>query len=680
MHPVVIAEVQQSRQHIAKALVLLLVICLGLRLTLGSRGVLLALLVVLPNWAMGLGLGTFAEEITKGQFRFLYSLPVSPRSIWFVKFVSGLVSALLFAAFVCAVLFIAPDESLHGALDSLRILNLTLPSLLALCGALALYCFSSGMLAISMCSSTRSASIIIVVIMYLPLGAAWMSSVTTDRIPAMPILMATFLVPAALLLAGSYVLFAMRNPFLERRWRARAVGSAFILATAGLLVGGAAITSTIAEASAQPHFDQVFSMSLSPDRTMIFLVTMEGASHTRGFIVSLDGTVLHRLGRNVVMWDSPALTWLTAPDARQVLFRRVLRTEREPDDLAQAQSEWLLYDLDTRATRVLNDPHGADNEVYYQYVCWSTDGRSLLGYRVDRRPSGTVSAFRLNIATGQLDEAPIGEGESLHVYPHSGSLLNVNDSTEDYKAAPVVRLYDLERRAFLTIKLPDRTIDAVAATNGFGVAVRRLVDATSVGYEVVQVSTGDNPPQILLDRARLPRGTLAQAVDHSVGYVSVRLLYGSEWVLCRVADQAPDATDFTIGYWLINSACGTLIPLPDQTEFDVVFVDAFTDRMLLRMEVPEADDSGTPTKRFAGSKRTVVYSAIRLGDGRIEELHRDVRQPFYNFELLDRDRLIYLHSGEDESGPNASFKQELRAWNMITGADQPLISTAIPTP
>ena len=105
IRPIMIAEYHQSKHSLWKGLVFFGGITLLLRLLGGSWAVLILLIAVLPNLGLSLGHGTFAEEFTKGQFKFLFSLPVGRFSIWCVKFISGLLGLGVFATVICAVMF-----------------------------------------------------------------------------------------------------------------------------------------------------------------------------------------------------------------------------------------------------------------------------------------------------------------------------------------------------------------------------------------------------------------------------------------------------------------------------------------------------------------------------------------------------------------------------------------------
>jgi hypothetical protein len=582
MHPVLTAEIQQTRQHFWKALLLMGGLCLLLRLTMGSFGVLIGFIIVVPNFATATGLGTFAEEFTKGQFRFLYALPVSARSIWIIKLISGIVGTLEFAAVAAAVYFIAPGPEVDAALEKLQLFGLSVGKIFALGGALSLYGFSSGMLAITMCSSTRTAAIANVLVMYLPLGAAFGSYGAVDAVPSLPMLLVMFLVPSGILLAGSYVLFAARNPFDERRWRLRGIGGGFMLLTGFSVLVLAVVATLLAEVGLQPHFDRVMGMSLSPDRKRIFVVTGSRPDRTHGCVISSNGTVLHDFGRDVLGWDSDPLTWVP-PDHRRVAYQRLpaprsalaaLDEFEELDEYAgfPNQSALVVHDLDQDTRWEVPAPAGVEPTGWRQYRAWSSDGSHLLG-------TGYVGmvgfAFRLNVSTGAYEETQLYSEDSAFMSPLSDSLVRIDPMSEDRSAARVIELYDLERGSRRRIDLPEGTKQITFDhTGNCAVVARRIVDSDSVGFEVLQVSVdGDSPSRVLLERSRLPTSSLEAAVDGSIGFVGLESVAGANWVSCIAVTAEEERTQ-----WLIDLDGDRLISVKDRPAMWQIQMSPFGER------------------------------------------------------------------------------------------------------
>ena len=116
IRPIVIAEYHQSRLNLVKAVVVVTLIALALRLIGGAAGVLLGLFGLLPSVMLAGGSGTFTEEFSKGQLRFLYGLPVSRAGTWCVKCVSGFITVFLMMTIICVILFAFPGDDLRVVL------------------------------------------------------------------------------------------------------------------------------------------------------------------------------------------------------------------------------------------------------------------------------------------------------------------------------------------------------------------------------------------------------------------------------------------------------------------------------------------------------------------------------------------------------------------------------------
>src|SRR5437868_1754403 len=97
MHPIIFTEFHQTKRGLPWQLLVFLLASTVLQYFLGPLAVLLLLS---PLFGTAVGVGTLSEEYGKGQLRFLYSLPISPRALWCVKVLSGIIGTLLFVGVV----------------------------------------------------------------------------------------------------------------------------------------------------------------------------------------------------------------------------------------------------------------------------------------------------------------------------------------------------------------------------------------------------------------------------------------------------------------------------------------------------------------------------------------------------------------------------------------------------
>src|SRR5690349_11558357 len=97
MHPVIFSEFRKALRGMAWQLLIFLFISFVLQSVIGLPAILLG---IAPAGAMAMGISIFSEEYNKGQLRFLYSMPISPRAIWYITVLSGIVGIALFVAVV----------------------------------------------------------------------------------------------------------------------------------------------------------------------------------------------------------------------------------------------------------------------------------------------------------------------------------------------------------------------------------------------------------------------------------------------------------------------------------------------------------------------------------------------------------------------------------------------------
>ncbi len=418
IHAVVLAEYHQTKRHILAVMLVVFLVTLAVRMLVGLGGVACVALVLIPSGCLGIGVGTFSEEFSKGQLRFLYAMPVSRLSVWSIKCASGVLGMILLALSVGLALVLAggADEQELQAWEILlfldvSVLDVGLPYL-----AWAFYAYASGMFCVMMCHSLLGANLLGMCVSLLPLPALWLAFWMTGADPPSRGVALAVTAAAVCLLAGSFVLFNLRNPFLERKWLLRAVGTPCVGAALAVLCLGSAGAAVWPVAVSVPRFDRVTTVVPSPDGERLMLITWgvdPWGGH--GYIVSADGTVEADLGSGVACLRTAALTWRPGPGEPAIAYLQGGSPAFEEVGAVEAlfKPQLVLRHLRTGKETYLSYLARTDSERggTSRYKRWSSDGQRLLGatyYRGERR---SVSGFAQNVATNEVTETPrLAEG------------------------------------------------------------------------------------------------------------------------------------------------------------------------------------------------------------------------------------------------------------------------------
>src|SRR5262249_17980028 len=159
-----------------------------------------------------------AEEYSKGILRFFYSMPVSPRSFWCVKTISGIIGTCLFVTVVwLPALFM--DKPLIEIVPSEELAMISGGLLVVLAGQ-AILAYAGGMFTIGFCQVPSTAVLIAMLMSLIPFLVFGLAIVVGG--PFLPDAGELGLGLAATSLPlwiGSFVLFRSRNPFVDQPWK-----------------------------------------------------------------------------------------------------------------------------------------------------------------------------------------------------------------------------------------------------------------------------------------------------------------------------------------------------------------------------------------------------------------------------------------------------------------------------
>ncbi|MCH8243847.1 MAG: hypothetical protein IH897_14725, partial [Planctomycetes bacterium] len=544
IRPIIIAEYHQSKHTLWKGIVFFGGLTLLLRLFGGSWAVLILLIAVLPNLGLSLGHGTFAEEFTKGQFKFLFSLPVGRFSIWGVKFISGLLGLGVFATVICTVMFAFPSQELRELLDFLPVVEVSQLTLIALLAAICTYSYGVGFFSITACSSPKIAGVISAVLLYLPLLTFWTIFALLGWIvplQGIAIVLASAGVTFAL---GALVLFSLRNPFVETAWVRRLAALGIIGTTGAVMVAASGIALAWPINYRPPDFSNVLSAHASPDGLHIFLVTQRRLIQTHGYVITPDGTVVHDLGVGTSSLGTPELTWRPGPFGYSVAYTNAGAVTAPWIDRAADHTESEIAILSLRSGEIIHIPHLETryDEAYVRYHRWSPDGRLLLGTKTDWQSEKQETVLIVQKGdSGEFSElTPAHESARISILPSGYAVIEQSDNDDQDKARmTLVNMMDGTEQRIL---LPPKHSSLVVEPNGLSVLyVHKYFEDQTVGYEILRQSIATGDRSVVVDRADLPRATFEQAARNALGWVGFTLSPGGRWLTCRISSPDQDA-------------------------------------------------------------------------------------------------------------------------------------------
>lgn len=539
IRPIVIAEYHQSKQSFFKVLVAFAVLALIVRLKMGSLGGLIAFVLLLPHVALTIGVGTFSEEFSKGQLRFLYAMPVGPVGVWCVKFVSGIVGLLLFTGVAAAMFLSYPDDDFNLVVEFLNAMQFSVVALVGVFVASCLHNYAVGFFVVTLCSSTKIGGVLSVLISFATLGAFW---VLYDVLGwSLPIhgITAVLAAAAGSYFVGAFVMFLLRNPFDEAAWTRRLVGVAFFIVTFAAMLGAGGVASSRPAPDWKPDFSRVVAAHPSPDGERIFLVVQRRLFQTNGFVIRPDGTIERNLGPGVTAFPEQSLTWRLSARGPSVAF-------------IEGASDWpdLVLNWEEPQERHIRLVHLDTGEIHripydsrHSYVMWSSDGRALLG-QTSRLENGKWSrrVFFQDATTGNVEEISSVEGAADYEFRPSGRILIRNYKQGDPGFFITVVERDGRRRRVLELSDEPEIVEVFPGERE-AAFVRRIIDDENVGFELIRQGFESGEQVVLVDRAELPQATLQQAVRGETGGVHIDLSPSGRWLTCNASwGRIKDAT------------------------------------------------------------------------------------------------------------------------------------------
>ena len=557
LSPIVIIEATQSLPGLTKLLGFIFLFAGVGCLVIGpGSSAPIAWFVVLPNFALALGVGLFQEEYEKGQLRYLWGWPIHRRALFGVKVLSGLIT-LGCAAALMALIFagwpdawrLAPRAAPGGTLNQIATgPNVTRWGGAALVTAQTFYALAAGALAMSACRHGKYALWLCMPLMYLSLGAlAAALFYGRGELGLMPVA-GVIAVAGGLLLAGAYGVYRRRNPFLEQiwTWRIHAVIPAFF--SAAVLIGGLALLAGRIEGGSWALLQLVPPAQLfaAPDRPRLLAVTYLDGTPAAS-VIDLDGETVATLPDGLIPVYGN-LAW--RPLVPGTAFGLLMQRQPAPEPSVRFPTvETVLVEPDTGHVRLLWPVRAADdageradegNRVDWQG--WTPDGRHLIGQLRSRDGDRTELLF-LDVENGDVVRAPLkAQGESVRVLPSgrvaAQSYAGNPSAADKTEGPPPIRLFTAGNPDPVIVQLPPDNAGWVATTEpARWILLQRSIEGDAVVQRLVRFdpdrhaetpwSGGPDLPSLTLDEMlhqRGPTATLFQENfnDGAYGYPSAR--------------------------------------------------------------------------------------------------------------------------------------------------------------
>ncbi len=582
IHPMVLIEYHQSKRHLLIALAVLALIAVALRLWMGVFGVVVGIFIVIPNVGVGLGVGTFHEEISKGQLRYLYGMPMRWSTVWWIKQASAVLCLLLVAAMVSSIILVGNNDWLAPFAQAFPDQTQASVNWEFITGSL-IYSFLSyglGIFTISVCRSAKLANLIAAGLIYLPLAVLAFICLRFGLVPDIYAVAAMFASGLTVLLVGSFVLFCRRNPLVDTPWRQRGIAAIFIV-LAGLFFVGAGFAADFMGAQFRQLHRQANSFYPSPDGQSLALDISDGVL-SYGLVIDLNGKVLTDLGRGIAPVRDVGLAW--RPGTDQVLCEpRSLWDQLRPlGAFSPAYERRVLIDSVTGE----HSPVRVDLENEFGRVLylshWSADGRSLIGR--DRVPGPEGEGYGSYINQAVVFDVDQARGRRISLRESvvdasaevgAGGVVLLKYDTyggDDEPWAEVVDLDDDSRKR-VTLPLDTETWELSPGYNK-ALAVVKVIDDQGVGYRVLLFGFEGEEPMTVLDKDQLPRISTQEALRSRGGYnpVGAYFLGDGRWLLVTITGEDSEAR---VEHLLFDSETG------ERLDVDLGFMETYGQQPIL---------------------------------------------------------------------------------------------------
>ncbi len=647
IRPIIIAEYHQTKNHFLKVVIVICILTLLLRLAGGSLGFWILLVGVYPNLGLVMGHGTFAEEFMKGQFKFLFSLPVSRLQIWLVKCVSGLIGLMVLCGIVSVIMFSFPGEELRKLFDFLPTLEVSPRSLAALIAGVCLYGFGVGFFSITACTSTKVAGVVSSLLLYFPLVVFWIIHRVFSWDVPLAAVSFMFMTAAASFIVGALVVFGMRNPFVDSAWMRRLTGLSVIVITGAVMAATAGLALSWDVSSGPPTFDNVIQALPSPDGRHIMVISRKRLIQSQGHIVTVDGKIIHDLGTGASALGTEDIAWRPTSNGFEACY---IVSEAISSSLVGATA-----DQDDTKINVLSLESGVVTEMpnlqeweeksSLQYIGWMPDGQQLIG--IKRRHLRQESYVQIVAQDfGASDISTIGaefESHDATLLPSGNVKVRTWDRNSEQSHITLIDPRSGESQSISTDE--DETLVGVSPDAQELYLIGQIYEGQSVGSEVLAQSVSTQQKRILVSREELPTATLQEAARGRVGGVYATVTPAGKWLQCTVFDGLKDS-DNTNWMVALPSADRIVMPMaPEGKNLGESILSPNETRVFRQLHVDTTSEEIEDIQEALSKTDIEVLELGTIATTRVYK-SKDLENA-YSFKWLNEDTIIFSMSLED---------------------------------
>lgn len=674
MHPVILTEYYQTKRQILRVFAFYV----GIIMLFGFLDMAWVIFVVfVPSMAAGFGQGMFQEEYTKNEMKYLFSLPVSRNSIFLVKLLSGLGGCLVFIAAGCAALYLSTDISQLEEISRTFGVGFlpTVGAWLVYC----LYCFFGGMLAMGFCRSAKSGGMLKWGIMALPTLLIYGTYLSVGSVPGAEMLATIFAVASLIMFIGAFVLYHVRNPYIEQAWLWRGIGGSTTGLCSVWLIGALALGGILGTTTSWGK--DVFAVSPSPGGEYVLVTASGSLFSNRTYVLDSTGGLVHEFEEEVAPVD-PKTAW--NPSAPEILVSL-------PDEEGEEYSrKFSVFNLQTKEFRTVQTSSELGDHV--RFGGWTAGGRFLIWLVSDYNNEELKTKVLLQ-GSGQtnLREFQI-DGPALE-------FIQIDDTSVGF---PLYDIGSSGSAGLLVINLSDGSSDsfvfdaritsrALLPKLGLLASVERYIDTGNIVRQAVTArplypSRGETPViQILVDSGTLPFATVQNLADNTVVVPEVYKLGNSSWISVSWSDSAG------MEQMIVKDLkTGKNVPLErtivENAFSDLKFSPAGT--KFMARHAPPSGDAGDTSEAAAGddieeSEELEVFSGTQFGiyeydsDANKVELLGIVENVSNAYEWLDADRMIYSKvSIAQPTSMAGGLNNVLHLYDSREAADRPFVAVA----
>lgn len=549
MHPILYIELKQVVRDY-KPILFFIGVMTTLRIALGDYGHIINLFIIFPSIAGALGTGLLAEEYSKNYMKYLYTLPIKR---WHFIAVKMIITAIAIAVFILIIYLIKwsiPPRLMIPVHLFPKIFNLK--SLILATSAISLFNYAVCMFSVTFLKSPKLAgslnyvSIVIagLYLLYYFLDSGYKYQVTDYLMIFCP--------TSAILIAGGFLLFMLRNPFLNRNPRHFVTG----LVVAGIGIGYFIVStqwiiaqeernvfSTNRDIKTFESFRGVTDFSVSPDGKFVYIQTSPDDIIGHGYILDASENLYADLGKHASSFKYE-FDWQFNHGKRMFVYKKEKPVLSEIS--ARQFVECFALDLDQKKqypfkSLELGNSYAVD---YRQLNC---DKLELDGFcYLD--PSDTDSGicyFTQNLRTGKVTRTFIPDSQGIS--PSSVKYTDDDHIIFEQKIEPtrldeskplILTIFDKKQQQTAEVELPKGVSSGeYKFKNGVCYYIEESSDDYGFSYRFVS-RTLEGTQTVYLTSEELPKISYREAmVDMGNSRpVSFSVSPDSKWLACFFHD------------------------------------------------------------------------------------------------------------------------------------------------